>query len=134
MQHCTASHFASFIFHYDRPSALFLLGTTAEAISTEAPPTIQSAVPVGANRTSAPLSPAVRILLETHHLDSRLIPSTGRGGRILKGDVLRFLDQGGTVAKKPAPVVPVFTPETSPTPTTLQPSSAGILLQNDKLL
>jgi pyruvate/2-oxoglutarate dehydrogenase complex dihydrolipoamide acyltransferase (E2) component len=37
------------------------------------------------------LSPAVRFLIDTNSLDTRLIPASGRGGRILKGDILRYL-------------------------------------------
>ena len=44
---------------------------------------------------SGVMSPAVRVLLETYHLDARLIPATGPKGRLLKGDVLRMVAQGG---------------------------------------
>lgn len=43
--------------------------------------------------TSAPLSPAVRKLVAEHELDPAHIPASGRDGRLLKEDVLRFLDQ-----------------------------------------
>lgn len=64
------------------------------------------------------LSPAVRRLLEEHRLDPARIPGTGKGGRITKEDVLRFLEQapklasdaesaelGETAARGLAPVV-----------------------------
>lgn len=39
------------------------------------------------------LSPAVRRLLEEHDLDEAQIQGSGRGGRILKSDVVAFVDQ-----------------------------------------
>jgi 2-oxoglutarate dehydrogenase E2 component (dihydrolipoamide succinyltransferase) len=49
---------------------------------------------------SAPetLSPAVRRLLEEHRLDPARISGTGKGGRITKEDVLRFLEQAPKLA------------------------------------
>jgi len=39
------------------------------------------------------LSPAVRKLVEEHELDPAEIPGSGKGGRIVKGDVLAYLDE-----------------------------------------
>ena len=50
--------------------------------------------------TQHALSPAVRKLIEEKHLDPAIIPATGRGGRLTKGDVLDYL-QGA-----PAPAAP----------------------------
>jgi len=62
------------------------------------------------------LSPAVRRLVAEHNLDASKIPGTGKDGRILKGDVIGFLEQGtpatqapalpAPAAPKEAPVVP----------------------------
>ena len=52
-------------------------------------------------KESVLLSPAVRILLETYHLNPRLIPATGPKGRLLKGDVLRYVAQEGKPFTKP---------------------------------
>ena len=41
------------------------------------------------------MSPAVRVLLETYQLNPSLIQATGPKGRLLKGDVLRYVAQGG---------------------------------------
>ena len=41
---------------------------------------------------AAKLSPSVRRLLEEHDLDPQVIHGSGRGGRILKSDVLAYLD------------------------------------------
>ncbi|RMF96596.1 MAG: 2-oxoglutarate dehydrogenase complex dihydrolipoyllysine-residue succinyltransferase [Gammaproteobacteria bacterium] len=51
------------------------------------------------------LSPSVRRLLEEHDLDPAQIPGSGRGGRILKSDVLAFLNR---------PVQPEAVPEDQP--------------------
>jgi 2-oxoglutarate dehydrogenase E2 component (dihydrolipoamide succinyltransferase) len=70
-----------------------------------------------AAEVSAPLSPAVRRLVEEHALRPAEIPSTGRGGRLTKGDVLQHLEpQAGvqTVARpqsvSPAPSRPAPPP------------------------
>ncbi len=44
-------------------------------------------------RAAHRLSPAVRRLVEEHDLDPSLIKGSGKGGRINKADVLRFMDQ-----------------------------------------
>ena len=50
----------------------------------------------GGAREEAPLSPAVRRLVEEHGLEAAAIPASGKGGRLLKEDVLRHLEsQGG---------------------------------------
>lgn len=41
------------------------------------------------------MSPAVRVLLETYKLNPGLIQATGPKGRLLKGDVLRYVAQEG---------------------------------------
>ncbi|MDX1483288.1 MAG: 2-oxoglutarate dehydrogenase complex dihydrolipoyllysine-residue succinyltransferase [Alphaproteobacteria bacterium] len=51
-----------------------------------------------------PLSPAVRKLIEEHDLDPAHIAGTGKDGRLVKGDVLAFLEKGGKEA--PAPAAP----------------------------
>lgn len=47
------------------------------------------------------ISPAVRVLLETYDLNPKLIPATGPKGRLLKGDVLRYVAQEGKPFSKP---------------------------------
>src|SRR6185369_16827161 len=44
-------------------------------------------------RGAGPLSPAVRKLIEEHDLDPAAIAATGKGGRLLKEDVLAYLDR-----------------------------------------
>lgn len=45
------------------------------------------------DKSAHKLSPAVRRLVEEHDLDASLISGTGKGGRINKADVMRFIDQ-----------------------------------------
>ncbi len=74
------------------------------------------------------LSPAVQRLVLQHDIDPSLISGTGKGGRILKGDVIRFLesrDAGKTTTEtSPAPSTPpppgaTTTPPTAPQPVEL---------------
>ena len=45
-----------------------------------------------------PLSPAVRKLVDDSNLDASVIPATGKGGRLPKGDVQDFIVKGGAAA------------------------------------
>jgi len=74
-------------------------------------------------RGVGPLSPAVRRLIEEHTLDPAAIPATGKGGRLLKEDVLAYVERGTAaapvspqpVAAATAPAAPVgATPPTAP--------------------
>ena len=71
-------------------------GAPAPAPATPASVTVTAA-------TTQPLSPAVTVLVQTHHLDVSKIPATGPHGRLLKGDVLQFLEKGAAPAPAPAP-------------------------------
>ncbi len=96
-----------------------LLGLIAEGAAAASPAPEAKAPPVPAEPTRepapsaapAPLSPAVRKLVEEHRLDARRIPATGKDGRLTKGDVLAFVAEGGATrreappAKAPAEVV-----------------------------
>lgn len=58
--------------------------------------------------TSHPLSPAVRKLVEENGLDAAKIPASGKDGRLVKGDVLSYIESGQAekdkaAAAKPAP-------------------------------
>jgi 2-oxoglutarate dehydrogenase E2 component (dihydrolipoamide succinyltransferase) len=70
---------------------------------------VQSTAPVPAAAVDhSGLSPAVRRLVLEHQLDPAAIEGTGKGGRILKGDVIRFLENRlkDTPAPTPAPISP----------------------------
>jgi 2-oxoglutarate dehydrogenase E2 component (dihydrolipoamide succinyltransferase) len=58
-----------------------------------APTPVETPAPEPTARNLSQLSPAVRRLVEEHDLDPSAIEGTGKGGRILKGDVLAFIKQ-----------------------------------------
>ena len=83
---------------------------------TPQPPAASAAPEVG-----QPLSPAVRRLVEEHHLDPQQIAGTGRGGRLTKEDVLAHLRaarrEGASAAPAaPSPVVTAPPPAAAPSP------------------
>jgi pyruvate/2-oxoglutarate dehydrogenase complex dihydrolipoamide acyltransferase (E2) component len=47
------------------------------------------------------LGPAVRTLLEQYHLQFSQIPATGRKGKLLKGDVLKYITDNKLKPKAP---------------------------------
>ena len=65
-----------------------------------------SAVVVGnTGGTPAPVAPAARNIIKQHKLDVNEISGTGKGGRILKEDVMRYLSsqqESGAVSEKPS--------------------------------
>jgi len=78
-----------------------LLGSIEEG----AAPAVKASTP-GAPAAMA-LAPAVRKLVEENRLDAALIPATGKGGRLVKGDVLAFLEKRSAPGPAPAPATPV---------------------------
>ena len=74
----------------------------AKAEPAPAPATAPVAAATSEVAVSAPLSPAVRKLVEENNLDAASIPATGKDGRLVKGDVLAFMESGGALAA-PAP-------------------------------
>ncbi|WP_242521542.1 dihydrolipoyllysine-residue acetyltransferase [Motiliproteus sp. SC1-56] len=46
-------------------------------------------------------SPAVRRIAREHDLDIGQVPGSGKNGRVLKEDILRFVEQGGGAAAEP---------------------------------
>ena len=90
-------------------------GVTAPADEDEKPaPAAAATSPAPEPQTAetaapdvAGLSPAVRRLVAEHRLDPAAIEGTGKGGRILKSDVLRYLETretGGAAEPEPASV------------------------------
>ena len=75
------------------PAAQIAPRPAAPAVTAPAPP---------AAATAAPFGPAVRRLLEEHGLDPALLAGTGPGGRLLKEDVLRHLEQAAACPAVPA--------------------------------
>src|SRR5262249_52084421 len=68
----------------------------------------------------APLSPAVRRLVEEHAVNPTEVTATGRGGRLTKGDVLQHLEAKAPQESAPTLVQarprPVAVPPSTPTP------------------
>jgi 2-oxoglutarate dehydrogenase E2 component (dihydrolipoamide succinyltransferase) len=76
------------------------------------PATAPAAEPATATAVDASLlGPAARKLAEEENIDLSQVTGTGKDGRILKEDLLRFLKDG---AAAPAPAAPVATPAAAP--------------------
>ena len=69
--------------------------------------------PPGSRPEPPPLSPSVRRLVEEHGLDPGNVAATGRGGRLLKEDVLRQLESASQAGPAPETVNP---PRAEPAP------------------
>jgi len=101
-----------------------LLGLMEEgdnAAMDDVPDTGQNPVTAPDPEKDIALSPAVRNMINEFNLDPSLIPATGKGGRLLKGDVLDYLE------KRPAQIesqTPVATP--AETPSAPPPSKAPV--------
>ena len=103
-----------------------LLATLEEgqaAAADSAPKAEQQSEPAATETaaTEAPsadlLGPAARQLVEKHKLDISSISGTGKGGRILKEDILKFMksqDEAAEAAPKPAPEAPPSKEEGQP--------------------
>ena len=95
----------------------------AAAVSTPvaAAPPPAAAAPASPPSAPPPLSPAVRRLVEEHQLDPTQIAGTGRGGRLIKEDVLAHLSAARRAAPSaavapPPPATPVADTPRPPTP------------------
>ncbi len=72
----------------------------------DAPPPVPDAPPAAALPADQPMSPAVRKLVAEHNLDPAAIPATGKGGRLIKGDVLEVIERRAATEPEPAPPPP----------------------------
>jgi 2-oxoglutarate dehydrogenase E2 component (dihydrolipoamide succinyltransferase) len=102
-------------------------GESAKPDQAAEPPAVVSkpAADSPANAAMPPLSPAVRHLVESHEVDPRQIPATGRNGRLLKADVLQFVEKAAT-APSPAPA-PAPAPAATPSGAATVPATgAGV--------
>ena len=76
--------------------------TNEEAAPAPIPAPEPAPAPAPATAAAAPaakpLSPAVRKLVDDSNLDASVIPATGKGGRLTKGDVQDFIAKGGAAA------------------------------------
>jgi 2-oxoglutarate dehydrogenase E2 component (dihydrolipoamide succinyltransferase) len=75
--------------------------------------------PQPAAAATAPLSPAVRRIVEEEHVEPDKISGTGKKGRLTKGDVL------AAVEGKPVGEAAGFPRTAAPSPTTAEPSADG---------
>ena len=84
-----------------------------EVAAAEAKEEAPAPAPAAAAPAAKPLSPAVRKLVEDNNLDASVIPATGKGGRLTKGDVRDFIAQGGA-PKGGAAARPAASPAAAP--------------------
>jgi 2-oxoglutarate dehydrogenase E2 component (dihydrolipoamide succinyltransferase) len=82
---------------------------TPEPAPAAAPAPAPAPAPAAAAPAAKPLSPAVRKLVDDNNLDASVIPATGKGGRLTKGDVQDFIAKGGAAAA-PAAAAPAAAP------------------------
>ena len=103
-----------------------LLGRIAEAgAAVAAPAGAAAAAPEAAPPAAeqAPLSPAVRRLVDEHALDASRIAASGKDGRLTKGDVLAHLEAAPAAQNEPAvPAARAPTPDAAPTPPAPRPA------------
>jgi len=97
----------------------------AEAAKTEAAPEPAPVASAPAPAAAAPepddvLSPAVRKLIEENNLDPSKIAGSGKGGRLVKADVMAAVEAKGS---SPAPISAPFSP--APAPHDQGPSDQG---------
>ena len=71
------------------------------------------------------VAPAARKLIAEHGLDETRIPGSGKGGRVLKEDVLRHLDQPPG-QEEPVRVVPADELKTEPPPPSEAPAAPAV--------
>ncbi len=102
-------------------------GSGAAAAATPAPASPAeepAAAATEAPAEGAPLSPAVRKLVDDNKLDPSRITGTGKDGRLTKGDVLAYLEAQVAAASAPAPAAKP-TPKSAPRPVALAPAPAA---------
>jgi 2-oxoglutarate dehydrogenase E2 component (dihydrolipoamide succinyltransferase) len=85
------------------PGAAPVADSSATELAAQAPAEPASAESDGTSE-AIPMGPAVRALLEEHNLAPSSVAATGKGGRLLKEDVLAHLKRDETVQVTSAPV------------------------------
>lgn len=100
------------------PPAPAAPATKAQVAAPAAPAAAPAPKAPETKASTAPLSPAVLQLVSLHNLDASRIPATGPHGRLLKGDVLQFIEKGG------APATTAASPATAPKPKAAAPKAA----------
>ncbi|MCU0716224.1 MAG: 2-oxoglutarate dehydrogenase complex dihydrolipoyllysine-residue succinyltransferase [Pirellula sp.] len=96
-------------------------GATSAASPAPSAPAPASAAPASAPAAADPrVMPAAQRALQDNNLNASQVPATGPGGRLLKEDVVRYVDQtapSAPVAATPAPAVAPAAPAVTPAPT-----------------
>ncbi|HET9327514.1 MAG TPA: 2-oxo acid dehydrogenase subunit E2, partial [Candidatus Eisenbacteria bacterium] len=113
----------------EAPEAKASEARAAEPSSAEAPAPPSPAAPAAPSPPVAPpakaapapphngeeaLSPSVRRMVEEFGVDPASIPASGKGGRLLKEDVQRYLETRGTATARPAAKAPSSKPAAPP--------------------
>ncbi len=73
----------------------------------------------------APLSPAVRKMINEHGLDPSKIPATGKGGRLVKADIQAYLDNNQSQAADKPAAAPTQQATAAPTAAAPSPATAS---------
>jgi len=117
----------------EKPAAKAEPETKAEPAPAPKPapapaPSVAELNGVAGNGPAAPLSPAVRKLVEENGLDPASIPASGKDGRLTKGDVLAYLETkpaapAAQPAPQPAPAAPA--PAAVPAPAAAETPWSG---------
>ncbi len=102
------------------PAATAAVGAQAELLAGAAPSAESTPAAPAAPPADEPLRilPAAQRLIAEHDLDAAAIPSTGKGGRLLKSDVIAYL--ASREAEEPAPAAP--SPTVDPVPVSPAPA------------
>ena len=90
----------------EKPSPAEPAAPAAAPVETNPTPSEKPVVQNGV----APLSPAVRRLVDENNLNPSAIPATGKDGRLTKGDVLKALENGSAPQASAPSASPASTP------------------------
>jgi 2-oxoglutarate dehydrogenase E2 component (dihydrolipoamide succinyltransferase) len=102
----------------------------APSKSAEAPKKAEAAAAPAAARADAPLSPAVRKMVEENKVDTSAVAGTGKDGRITKGDVIAHLEK--PAAPAPAAPPPLVIPA-APAAAARAPSAPGDAAREERV-
>src|SRR5688572_4681006 len=85
--------------------------SSADAAAPEAPQRAPAAAPPAQSRSAAPAAmPSAKKMAEEKGVNVASIAGTGRGGRVIKGDVMEAVKAGAQPAAQPAARAPVAAP------------------------
>jgi 2-oxoglutarate dehydrogenase E2 component (dihydrolipoamide succinyltransferase) len=96
--------------------------TASAGAPSESEATPKELAPAPSTETSAPTSPSVRKLAREKDVDLSSVQGSGDGGRIMHGDVMAAIGEGGSRERTAAPPPP---PAAAPAPTPAAPPAAS---------